>query len=635
MNVKDIPTNFLPAITIDKKNNSFVILQIKEKSIIVFDPIDDLKKEIQLKDFHLSNKILLITKDTDSLNLNEKKSWFYTPLKAHWKIYLEVGLLTLFINFFALSIPLFVMSTYDRVIPNKAYSTLFVLAVGTLIILIFDIILKYARNHILENFAKKVGLYWEEELMRKMILANAHFDQYTTGTKANLFRELQHIRDFFTIRSLTQVIDLPFFFIAITVIYIISPTMASVPFIFAIIIISFNLLMQIPIAKLGSDHSNNQQSKHSFIFESIQGTEAIKANNGLTNRIFLWKNIVAFVDSISMRMQSLHVFSMNISQFLVQLVVVCVVVVGVFEISAQNLSIGGLIAITILSSRSIVPIVNLSGILIRLKEIGESITRIDDFLSLPSENATQTESGLGKIEGKIEFKNVSYKFRDSKYNSVENISFTINAGEKVGIIGQTGAGKSTLSKLILKTINPLEGSIYLDNHDITTLHPVEVRENIGIMPQDPFLFNGSLKENIGLSKPISKAKMMEILKLTGLEDLIKKAGKGDGLQVGERGSNLSVGQRHLVALARSLVNNPSILILDEPTTGLDIGLEKNLIHKLKANLSKKQTMLIITHRLAALELVDRLIVINEGKIVADGAKDKVLQILNNPKKDIQ
>jgi ATP-binding cassette subfamily B protein/ATP-binding cassette subfamily C protein LapB len=323
---------------------------------------------------------------------------------------------------------------------------------------------------------------------------------------------------------------------------------------------------------------------------------------------------------------------MNISQFMVQLVVISVVVVGVFEIADQKLSIGGLIAITILASRAIVPIVNLSGILIRLKEIGESVNRIDEFLSLPSENISAAEAGLGKIDGKIEFKNVSYKFQNSKYDSLQNVSFTLQAGEKVGIIGQTGAGKSTIAKLILKTITPSEGSIYLDNHELSTLHPVEVRENIGIMPQDPFLFNGSIKENIGLFKPISKSKMMEILKTTGLEELIKKAGKGDGLQVGERGSNLSVGQRHLVALARALVNNPSILILDEPTTGLDIGLEKRVIEKLKSNLDLKQTLLVITHRMAALELVDRLIVINDGKIVADGPKDRVLQLLNSPQK---
>ncbi|HUH43226.1 MAG TPA: type I secretion system permease/ATPase [Sulfurimonas sp.] len=635
MYVKDIPAHFLPSIIISPTDEALVLLEIKADNAIVLNPTKNIQEEIPLKNFKKSSKILLIFRsknDSDSLKPKSSKAWFSAPLRASWRTYVEVGILTFFINIFALAIPLFVMSTYDRVIPNKAYSTLFVLALGAFIILIFDIILKYARNHILEDFSKKIGLYWEEELMRKMILANAHFDHFTTGTKANLFKELHHVRDFFTIRSLMQVIDLPFFFIALLVIYIISPAMAAVPLIFSILIIGFNILMQLPIAKLGANNSQNLQSKNNFIFESIQGTEAIKASNALSSRMFLWKSIVAFTDSISMRIQSLHMLSMNISQFMVQLVVISVVVVGVFEIADQKLSIGGLIAITILASRAIVPIVNLSGILIRLKEIGESVNRIDEFLSIPSENATTAEAGLGKIEGKIEFKNVSYKFQNSKYSSLENISFTIAAGEKVGIIGQTGAGKSTIAKLILKTIAPSEGSIYLDNHELSTLHPVEVRENIGIMLQDPFLFNGSIKENIGLFKPISKSKMMEILKTTGLEELIKKAGKGDSLQVGERGSNLSVGQRHLVALARSLVNNPSILILDEPTTGLDMGLEKRVIEKLKTNLDVTQTLLIITHRLAALELVDRLIVINDGKIVADGPKEKVLQILNSPQR---
>jgi ATP-binding cassette subfamily B protein/ATP-binding cassette subfamily C protein LapB len=635
MYVKDIPAHFLPSIIISPTDEALVLLEIKADNAMVLNPTKNIQEEIPLKNFKKSSKILLIFRsknDSDSLKPKSSKAWFSAPLRASWRTYVEVGILTFFINIFALAIPLFVMSTYDRVIPNKAYSTLFVLALGAFIILIFDIILKYARNHILEDFSKKIGLYWEEELMRKMILANAHFDHFTTGTKANLFKELHHVRDFFTIRSLMQVIDLPFFFIALLVIYIISPAMAAVPLIFSILIIGFNILMQLPIAKLGANNSQNLQSKNNFIFESIQGTEAIKASNALSSRMFLWKSIVAFTDSISMRIQSLHMLSMNISQFMVQLVVISVVVVGVFEIADQKLSIGGLIAITILASRAIVPIVNLSGILIRLKEIGESVNRIDEFLSIPSENATTAEAGLGKIEGKIEFKNVSYKFQNSKYSSLENISFTIAAGEKVGIIGQTGAGKSTIAKLILKTIAPSEGSIYLDNHELSTLHPVEVRENIGIMLQDPFLFNGSIKENIGLFKPISKSKMMEILKTTGLEELIKKAGKGDGLQVGERGSNLSVGQRHLVALARSLVNNPSILILDEPTTGLDMGLEKRVIEKLKTNLDVTQTLLIITHRLAALELVDRLIVINDGKIVADGPKEKVLQILNSPQR---
>jgi ATP-binding cassette subfamily B protein/ATP-binding cassette subfamily C protein LapB len=634
--IVDIPKHFLPCIAYNEQKEALVILEKQADQVLIYDTKDLQEKRVYIKDLEEYNHALLLFKNNEQLNSlhapKASKEWFYEPLKANWRTYIEVGLLTLFINFFALAIPLFVMSTYDRVIPNKAYTTLFVLSVGVLIILLFDILLKYARNHILENFSKKIGIFWEEELMRKMLLTNSHFDNYLTGSKANLFKELQHVRDFFTMRSLMQIIDLPFFIIGVSVIYIISPTLSLIPILFSILIIAFNLFMQIPLAKLGKSNSQNLQSKNSFIFEAIQGAESIKTTNSLSNKIFQWRNIVAFADSIAHKMQSLHVLSMNISQFAVQLVVVLVVVVGVFEISNQQLSVGALVAISILSSRTIVPIVNLSGILIRLKEVKESVNRIDEFLSLPAENENFVEAGLGKIDGKIEFKNIRYKFQNSNYNSLDNVSFVINAGEKVGIIGQTGAGKSTLVKLILKLLHPLEGSIYIDNHDISTLHPVEIRQNIGLMPQDPFLFSGSLKDNIDLSRPISKAKMMQILKLTGLEELVKKSGQGDGLQVGERGNNLSVGQRHLVTLARALINNPPILILDEPTTGLDISLEKKLIENLKTNITQNQTLLVITHRLAALELVDRLIVISEGKIVADGEKEKVLKLLFTPQK---
>jgi len=632
MDPRDIPAHFYPSILINPKNEILVCCKKINDIMTVFNPSTLELEELDITLLSEYKSALLIFKDPEnnsSITSKYTKPWFFEPLKSYWRSYVEIGVLTLFINIFALAIPLFTMSTYDRVVPNKAYETLFVLASGTLLILIFDIILKHSRNHIIENVSKKLGSFWEEELMRKIILTDMHYDHLSTGSKANLFKELQHVRDFFTIRSLMQIIDLPFFFIALSVIYIISPTMAIIPLLISIGIITFNLLMQIPIARLNKNQSHTLQTKNSFIFESIQGTESLKVHNALPHRLFSWRSIVAFSDGVATKIQSLHVFSMNVSQLLVQVVVISVLVVGVFEISKQHLSVGGLIAITILASRAIVPIVNLSGILIRLKDVGESIARINDFFALPSENTHKIEAGLGKLEGKIELKNVSYSFYKSKYLSLENISLCIHAGERVGIIGQTGSGKSTLVKLLLKLIQPSQGSIYIDNHDLSTLHPVEVRQNIGYMPQDPFLFNGSIKDNIDLSKPMSKTKMMEILKLTGLEDLIKKSGQGDGLNVGERGSNLSVGQRHLVALARSLANQAPIIVLDEPTTGLDVGLEKKLIHNLKNTLSKEQTLLVITHRFAALELVDRVIVMNEGKVVADGPKEKILQALQN------
>jgi len=628
-----IRTSFLPCIIFDANDNPLVYLKKTKDKATILNPTDNSEFEISLDGLRLYKKALLIFRDTNhikQLDSDKEKSWFYEPLRANWRVYIEIGILTLFINIFALAIPLFVMNIYNRVVPNQAYETLFVLASGTLIILIFDIILKYARSHIIEKISKDLGLFWEEELMRKMMLIDTQHDKYMSGSKANLFKELQQVRDFFTNRSMIQIIDFPFFIIAILVIYIISPIIAIVPFIFAVLIILFNLLMQKPISKLSKNSSENLQLKYSFIYESIQGTQSIKLNNATPTRLHLWRNIVAFADGIGIRIQSLHTLSMNISQFLLQLVVILVVILGVFEISEKNLSVGALIAVTMLASRAMMPIVNLSSIVIRVKEMNESIERIDEFMSKPTEDKESAESGVGNLKGRVEFKNVSFAFDESKHNAIENVSFMIEAGERIGIIGQTGAGKSTLLNLLMGLYKPTSGSIYLDNHDISTIHPVEIRQNIGIMPQEPFLFNATIKENIELFRPISKERMLEIITFVGLDDLIKKSGKGDALQVGERGANLSVGQRHLVSLARAIATQPSMLILDEPTSGLDIGLEKRLIDKLKSGLSAEKTLVVITHRLAALELVDRILVINDGKIVADGPRDKVLETLRNP-----
>jgi len=634
----DIPTYFLPCIIFDKFENPMIYLGKNGNTIRIFDPKEKIEKNFEksiLKGYRSALVIFRESQKKEYIDKEKKKSWFFDPLKSFWRSYVEIGLLTFFINIFALAVPLFTMSVYDRVVPNAAFDTLFVLSVGVAIILLFDIIFKSVRNYIIEKTGKKLGLHLEEELMKRVLMLHSEFDTMMIGSKANLFRELQQVREFFATRSLVQVIDFPFFFISLIVIFLISPAVAIVPATAAVLILLFNLLMQIPISNLSKKNLDNIQSKHSYLVESIQGSESIKLTNGTATKLFNWKNIVSYSDSISLRIQSLNALSMNFAQTVIQVVTMLVIVVGVFQIADKNLTVGGLIAITILSSRAMVPVINVSMMVIRFKEISDSINNLNDFWHLPIESEKGIEIGIGKLQGEIEFKDVEFFFKESKYPSLDKISFKINKGEKVGIIGQTGAGKSTLLKLLTGLYSPSSGSIYFDGHDISTMHPVEIRQNMGVMPQEAFLFNGSLKENIELSRIISKEKMMELIRITGLEELVKKSGKGDGLQVGERGSNLSMGQRNLVALARAIVNDPAMLVLDEPTTGLDIGLEKKLIAQLKKVIAPEKTVLIITHRFTALDLVDRVIVLNHGRIVADGPKQKVLQALNGNKTKVQ
>ena len=624
----DIPNHFLPCIIFDDSNIPYV-LKKKGKECFLYDPIKN--EEIRKDNNYLKNfkKAILVFRDPKKEKMLDEikdKDWFWNPVKKFRKSYIEIGILTFFINIFALALPLFSMSVYDRVVPNNATETLFVLAVGVVIILLFDIFFKSVRNYIIEKVGKELGVYLEEELLKRVLSIQSQYDVMLVGTKANLFRELALIKDFFATKSVVQVVDFPFFFLAVTVIFIISPMIALVPLLVAILVIVFNFAMQVPISNLSKKNIENIQAKHSFLVETIQGSEMIKLSNARSTKLFNWRNIIALTDSVTHKIQSLNVFSMNLSQTVIQFVTLLVIFVGVFEIANKNLSVGGLIAVTILASRAMVPVIQVSMTVIKLKEIKESLNNINDFWHLPLENDKNIEIGLGEIKGNIEFKNVDFYYKNSKYPSLDNCNIKIKEGEKVGIIGQTGAGKSTFLRILTGLDAPTKGSVYLDGHEISTIHTIEIRQNIGVMPQEPFLFSGTLKENIELATPVSKKKLMELIKITGLEDLVKKSGQGDGLQVGERGSNLSVGQRHLVALARALINNPPILILDEPTTGLDVGLEKTLISHMKQVLENK-TLIVITHRFAALDLVDRIIVLNQGKVVADGPKNLVLASL--------
>lgn len=624
----------LPAVLYNEREEFVVVHSLSKNKVKIFDPKEEKNREISPAKLRNYKNAILFFRDKKEYVLSSRKKdldWFFAPIKSSWKAYVEVGILSIFINIFALALPLFTMNVYNRIVPNFATDTLFVLGFGVLLIFLFEIILKSARVYIIEESAKNIGGYLEELLLKRMLGIKTQYDKLLSGTKANLFRELAQVKEFFTSRTLVQILDLPFFLIAIIVIYIINPMMALIPLIAGIVLVIFNLLMQIPMATLAHEQFKKAQTKHGYLVETISGRDAIKLVNGHTYRLFTWSRVVAFYEKLAHKIQMLHHFVSNSSYTIIQIVTILVVSVGVYEIHAKELSVGGLIAITILSSRAMVPIVNLSGVLLNYKKMKDSLESINEFWHLPREITEETQVGLSELKGEIVFDNVSYFYQGAKFPSLLDVSLTIKAGEKVGIVGPTGAGKSTLMRLVTLLDTPTKGSVYIDGIESSTIHPVELRQYIGVMPQDPFLFAGSIAENIALSRSISKDKIASLVSLTGLSDLIKKGSAGIELEVGENGERLSSGQRHLVALARALVDDPKLLILDEPTTGLDIGLENQVIQNLKPIVEDK-TLLLITHRFSALQLVDRVIVINDSKIVADGPRDEIVKMLQGKQK---
>jgi ATP-binding cassette, subfamily C, bacterial LapB len=554
------------------------------------------------------------------------KEWFWKHLVESKPDIIKVGILTVFINIFILLVPMYSMNVYNRVIPNFAVETLFVLTFGIILIFIFDALFKMVRVYILENMGRRIGSTLEEELLKRLLLIQSRHDHLLAGSKANLFKEIAQVRDFFMSKSIAHALDLPFVFLTLLVIYIISPEVAMVTFICGIVIIGVNLVLQMPIFSLGRKLFHDGQVKHNYLFETIKGIETLKLTNAVSKRLHKWRQLVNFYNFINLKIQMYTNLATNLSYIIMQLATVLALVVGVYQVQEKKLTIGALVALGLLVGRAMVPIVNVSNLLSKYKEFKEALESLNKFWHMPLETQKSIDIGIKKLRGEIEFNNVSFTYSGTKQPSITGATFKIKAGEKVGFIGPTGAGKSTVLRLLTGLDTPGSGTIFIDGHEINTIHPVELRDNIGIMPQEPFLFAGTLKENIEIGKNIGKDMLIKLLAMTGLEELVRRSGEGENFQVGEGGSRLSVGQRHLVGLARAFINDPSILILDEPTTGMDVGLEKEMIQHLKPIVADK-TLILITHRFAALELVDRVMVINNGRIVADGSKDDILRQL--------
>ncbi|WP_333805441.1 ATP-binding cassette domain-containing protein [Sulfurospirillum sp.] len=623
-----VHSHLFPCIVIAENEDVGIVTSFEDGVITLLNPKTEQKEQVDIATLQQRFSTLLsFYKDVSYKNIltheTKDKEWFWKHLLDSKADIIRVGILTVFINLFVILIPMYSMNVYNRVIPNYATETLFVLTIGVALIFLFDALFKMARVYILESMGKRIGSILEEEMLKRLLLIQSGHDHLLAGSKANLFREIAQIRDFFMSKSISLALDLPFVFLTLVIIFIISPAIAAMTLVCGLIIVGINLAFQVTIFSWSKKLFKDGQMKHNYLFETIKGIETLKLTNAVTRRLFKWRQLVNYYNFINLKIQMNSNLAMNLSAIVMQMATVLTLVVGVYEIQDKNMTIGALVALSILVGRAMVPIVNISTILSKYKEFKESLESINNFWHLPLETQKSIEIGIQTLHGDIEFNNVSYTYAGTKVPSLQGATFKIKPGEKVGFIGRTGAGKSTVLRLLSGLATAQSGTIHIDGHEINTIHPVELRANIGIMPQEPFLFAGTLKENIEIGVNIGKERLIKLLAMTGLEELVKRSGEGENFQVGENGSRLSVGQRHLVGLARALINDPAIIVLDEPTTGMDVGLEKEMVEHLKP-MVKDKTLIVITHRFAALELVDRVLVVNNGRIVADGPKSEIL-----------
>lgn len=565
---------------------------------------------------------------SDATELRPTRNWFWGTLGRFWRIYTQVGLAAIFVNLFAIALPLFTMNVYDRVVPTKGQETLWVLVLGVGIIFAFEFLLRMLRSYFVDTAGRSADVIMASAVFQQVLGIRLDQRPQSAGAFAQQLREFESLRDFFTSATLVTLIDLPFVLLFIAVVAIIGGPVALVPLIAVPLIIGVGWFLQVPLNKVVTQSARESAQKHALLVESIVGLETIKGlgAEGRTQRN--WERFVGMTAKSAQRARELSQFGQYFTGLVSQIVSVAVVVVGVYLIFEGHLTVGALIACTILTGRAMAPLTQVAALLTRFDQSMVSLKTIDKIMSMPVERPAGTQFVHRPVlRGAMEFRDVEFTYPNQPLPALDGVSFSVRPGERVAIIGKIGSGKSTIEKLILSFYQPQKGAIRIDGTDMKQIDPADLRRNIGYVPQDVFLFFGSVRENIAMGAPhADDAAILRAARIAGVDSFVARHPQGFDLQVGERGEALSGGQRQSIAIARALVRDPNIVILDEPTSAMDKGSEDWLIARLREILEGK-TLVLVTQRLSLLTLVERVIVMDSGKIVADGPRDKVLETL--------
>nr|WP_237403156.1 type I secretion system permease/ATPase [Pseudomonas sp. MWU318] len=556
------------------------------------------------------------------------RSWFRDTLKRSRWLYADAIAASFLINIIAMAAPLFVMNVYDRVVPNQAEATLWVLALGITGAYIFDLILKSLRSLCLDLAGKKTDLIISATLFERIVGMAMKYRPARVGSFAQNIHEFQSLRDFLASLTLTSLIDLPFTILIFIVIAILGGHLVWIPVLAFPIALLIGYALQKPLVATMERTMALGAERQSSLIETLAGLDAVKVNNAESERQYQWEQTIGTLSRLELRVKMLSGLAMNITLLIQQLAGVIMIVFGVYQIIAGNLSMGGLIACYMLSGRALSPLASLSGLLTRYQQARVTMTSVDQMMELPQErNFEERPLSRKVLQGAIECRQLNFTYPEQQNPALKNINLVIRPGEKIGIIGRSGSGKSSLAKLLVGLYQPDDGALLVDGVDIRQIDVSELRYNIGYVPQDIQLLAGTLRDNlVSGARYVEDELVLQAAELAGVHEFARLHPQGYELQVGERGQNLSGGQRQNVALARALLLNPPILLLDEPTSAMDNTGEERLKQRLAAVVENK-TVVLVTHRASLLSLVDRLLVVDRGQILADGPKAAVMEAL--------
>ncbi|HYE27117.1 MAG TPA: type I secretion system permease/ATPase [Allosphingosinicella sp.] len=552
-------------------------------------------------------------------------AWLMEPMRRNRPVYLKVALAAVLINIFGLLTSLYTMTVYDRVIPNNATSSLIALSIGLAIVIIFDFVLKLLRAYFVDIAGASIDREVGETLFERLLRLRLELKKGSTGSLTGLMRELEALRDFFTSATLTAVVDLPFIILTIAVVWIIGGWVALVPAIMVPIVIIVGALTQPAMDRLSAKAMGEGLAKQSVLVETIGGLETVKAAGAGPLLARRWDKAMENHADSSLRQRLIASIGITTATSAGTISYAGVVIVGVEMIANQTLTMGGLIACSILAGRAVAPLAQISQLLSRMTTTRTAYRQLNEMMNLPPEGPEGEGLKLAGIKGRIEFRNVSFRYPGAAEKTLENLNFTIQPGEHVALLGRVGSGKSTIARLLLGLYPPEEGLVMIDGSDIRQLDPLELRSHIGAALQESVLLTGTVRENIGLGRShVDDEELIRAAELSGTHQFMGQIANGYDLRLADRGEGLSGGQRQSIALARALAGRPPVLVFDEPTSAMDSQTETALIQRLQEEL-KGRTLLLITHRPPLLALVSRILLIERGRVVADGPRDEVLK----------
>jgi len=555
-----------------------------------------------------------------------QEHWFFGPVLACKKIYFQVIWASVLINMFALASSLYIMTVYDRVVPNNAIESLWALTSMIGVVIVFDLAMKIIRGVFVDSASARIDKRVSSALFERIARHDANLSKTATGALAGTVRNFDMLKDAFGSASFTVFADLPFIFLFIWVLYLIGGPIAIVPALIVPLVILFGLGLQ-PIIKRMTELSQAQgKSKQAVMVEMISALETVKTVQGISMLRNRWLNSVVHQSKSNTKTKMTSQLAAQFAQFSQQVSQVAIVVYGVFLIADGGLTMGQLIACVILSGRTMAPLGQLTGLLGRMNSALSAYKALDELLGKPSEEEERAEQvSRATIKGDVEFRNVSFTYEDQPEPVLNDISFKLNAGERLAIVGRIGSGKTTLLRLLCGLNPPDKGAVLVDNADIRHIRPDDVRRNIGVVMQNPVLFSGSIRDNILMGNPsASDEDLIEAARLSGAESFIGMLPGGFDFPLSEQGRELSVGIRQSVAIARAIVGNPNILLMDEPTAPLDSAAEAAMVENLDV-VTKGLTTIFVTHRGAMLQIADKVLALENGRIAAFGPKDEVLK----------